>query len=68
MWWDAKTWKVRKVVPVLEDVEAAGFIESGRLSYTGGANGNIRIWQTDNGREVRIIGERKFPILDSFLS
>lgn len=52
MWWDAKTWKVRKVVPVLEEVEAAGFLEAGRLSYTGGANGNIRIWQTDNGREV----------------
>jgi U3 small nucleolar RNA-associated protein 13 len=52
MWWDAKTWKVRKVVPVLEEVEAAGFLESGRLAYTGGANGNIRIWQSDNGREV----------------
>ena len=52
MWWDAKTWKVRKVVPVLEEVEAAGFLESGKLTYTGGANGNIRIWQTDSGREV----------------
>ena len=51
-WWDARTWKVRKIVPVLEEVEAAGFIESGKLSYTGGANGNIRIWQTDVGREV----------------
>ncbi|RDW74163.1 hypothetical protein BP5796_07605 [Coleophoma crateriformis] len=52
MWWDAKTWKVRKVVPVLEEVEAAGYIGSGRFTYTGGANGNIRIWQTENGREV----------------
>jgi U3 small nucleolar RNA-associated protein 13 len=52
MWWDAKTWKVRKVVPILEEVEAAGFLESGKFSFTGGANGNIRIWQTDNGREV----------------
>lgn len=52
MWWDARTWKVRKVIPVLEEVEAAGFLESGRLTYTGGVNGNIRIWQTDNGREV----------------
>lgn len=52
MWWDTRTWKVRKVVPVLEEVEAAGFIESGSLSYTGGVNGNIRIWQTDTGREV----------------
>jgi U3 small nucleolar RNA-associated protein 13 len=52
MWWDAKTWKVRKVVPVLEEVEAAGFLEEGQFTYTGGANGNIRIWQSDNGREV----------------
>lgn len=52
MWWDAKTWKVRKVVPVLEEIEAAGFIGSGKLTYTGGVGGNIRIWQSDNGREV----------------
>jgi U3 small nucleolar RNA-associated protein 13 len=52
MWWDAKTWKVRRVVPVLEEVEAAGFLEAGKLTYTGGANGNIRIWQSENGREV----------------
>ena len=52
MWWDARTWKVRRVVPVLEEVEAAGFIGSGKLSYTGGANGNIRIWQTENGQEL----------------
>jgi len=52
MWWDTNTWKVKKVVPVLEEVEAAGFIESGKLTYTGGANGNIRVWQSDNGREL----------------
>jgi U3 small nucleolar RNA-associated protein 13 len=52
MWWDAKTWKVRKVVPVLEEVETAGFLKSGKFSYTGGVNGNIRIWQSDNGREI----------------
>jgi len=52
MWWDTNTWKVKKVVPVLEEVEAAGFIESGKLTFTGGANGNIRIWQSDNGREL----------------
>lgn len=52
MWWDASTWKVRKVVPVLEEVEAAGFLEEGQFTYTGGANGNIRVWQTDDGREI----------------
>ncbi|KAH8598220.1 small nucleolar ribonucleoprotein-like protein complex subunit [Bisporella sp. PMI_857] len=52
MWWDTNTWKIRKVVPVLEEVEAAGFLDSGRLAFTGGINGNIRIWQSDNGREL----------------
>lgn len=52
MWWDVTTWKVRKVVPVLEEVEAAGFLKSGTFSYTAGANGNLRMWQTDTGREV----------------
>lgn len=52
MWWDARTWKVRKVVPVLEEIEVAGFINSGALAYTGGTNGNIRIWESENGREV----------------
>ncbi|KAF7923785.1 uncharacterized protein EAE98_007603 [Botrytis deweyae] len=52
MWWDAKTWKIRKVIPVLEEVETAGFIEAGKFTYTGGSNGTIRVWQTENGREV----------------
>ena len=52
MWWDAKTWKVRKVVPVLEEVEVAGFVEAGKMGYTGGINGNIRVWETSTGREV----------------
>jgi U3 small nucleolar RNA-associated protein 13 len=52
MWWDARTWKVRKVVPVLEEVEAAGLVKSGKIAYTGGVNGNIRIWQTEDGREI----------------
>lgn len=52
MWWDARTWKVRKVVPVLEEVEAAGFVKSGKFTYTGGVNGHIRIWETENGRET----------------
>lgn len=52
MWWDARTWKVKKVVSLLEEVEVAGFIESGKYVYTGGANGNMRIWQSETGREV----------------
>lgn len=49
MWWDAQTWKVKKVVPVLEEIESAGFLQDG-LAYTGGLNGVLRIWQ--QGREL----------------
>lgn len=52
IWWDARTWKSRKIVPVLEEVEAAAFLKDGKFVYAGGANGNIRIWQTENGREI----------------
>jgi U3 small nucleolar RNA-associated protein 13 len=79
MWWDAKTWKVRKVVPVLEEVEAAGFLEEGQYTYTGGTNGNIRVWKTDDGREITqfqaakgemdaIVGAIYFQGLDFILS
>ncbi|KAG9232625.1 WD40-repeat-containing domain protein [Amylocarpus encephaloides] len=79
IWWDARTWKVCKVVPVLEEIEAAGFLESGRLAYTGGVNGNIRLWRSDNGREVTkpqlsrtevdaIVGGILAPASDALLS
>jgi U3 small nucleolar RNA-associated protein 13 len=50
--WDAKTWKTRKVVPILETVEAAGFVGEDAHFYTGGENGRVRIWDTRTGREV----------------
>ena len=50
--WDARTWKVRKVIPILERVECIGFLGKGALIYTGGESGKIRIWETENGREV----------------
>lgn len=52
MLWDTRTWKVRKVVPVLEEVEGAGFLKDGIYAYTGGANGCLRVWNTDTGQEV----------------
>lgn len=51
-WWDAKTWKSSKVVPILEEVECAGFLEQGRYTYTGGKNGNIRVWETKERHEI----------------
>ncbi|RYO81737.1 hypothetical protein DL763_008475 [Monosporascus cannonballus] len=51
-WWDARSWKVRKVTPCFELVEAVGFIGHGQLTYTAGSNGYFRVWDTDNGREL----------------
>ncbi|KAK4072367.1 hypothetical protein Trihar35433_4431 [Trichoderma harzianum] len=52
IWWDTKSWKIRKVVPCLELVETAGFIDDGNLTFSAGANGCLRIWDTDKGSEL----------------
>ncbi|PNH38915.1 hypothetical protein VD0004_g7946 [Verticillium dahliae] len=52
IWWDARSWKIRKVVPCLELIEAVGFVDEGKLTYSAGSNGCLRIWDTDTGREV----------------
>lgn len=52
VWWDARTWKAQKVVPSLELMEAAGFLEDGQMTYSAGANGCVRLWQTATGREI----------------
>lgn len=52
IWWDAKSWTPRKVLPTFETIEAAGFLEDGRLTFTAGVNGCVRLWETDTGREV----------------
>ncbi|KAM0254355.1 hypothetical protein ACHAQJ_006887 [Trichoderma viride] len=52
IWWDTKSWKIRKIVPCLELVETAGFLDDGNLTYSAGANGCLRIWDTDKGAEL----------------
>ncbi|KAG6009677.1 hypothetical protein E4U21_001741 [Claviceps maximensis] len=52
IWWDTKSWKIRKIVPCLELVETTGFIDQGRLTFSAGANGCLRIWDTDSGKEL----------------
>ncbi|KAG6299232.1 hypothetical protein E4U09_000131 [Claviceps aff. purpurea] len=52
IWWDTKSWKIRKIVPCLELVETAGFFDEGRLTCSAGANGCLRIWDTDSGKEL----------------
>ncbi|KAI2621730.1 U3 small nucleolar RNA-associated protein [Hypoxylon sp. NC1633] len=51
-WWDTRSWKIRKVIPCFELVEAVGFIGEGQLTYTAGSNGCLRLWATDTGREI----------------
>lgn len=50
--WDARTWKARKIIPVLEVVEAAGFLRTGIRCYSGGEHGQLRIWDAVSGREI----------------
>ncbi|KAF2759366.1 WD40 repeat-like protein [Pseudovirgaria hyperparasitica] len=50
--WDARTWKPRITVPILESLEAVGFMQAGTVVYTGGENGHVRLWATDGGREL----------------
>lgn len=50
--WNVRAWNSRKVVPVLEVVESAGFVFDGRFCYSGGENGTVRIWSTSTGREI----------------
>ena len=52
--WDTRSWKVRKVVPVLESIESTGFLGEGKVIYTGGENGRVRLWQTDSGQELTL--------------
>ncbi|EGX94925.1 small nucleolar ribonucleoprotein complex subunit [Cordyceps militaris CM01] len=52
IWWDAKSWKIRRVVPCLELVESTGFLDNGNLTYSAGATGCLRIWDTDTGKEL----------------
>lgn len=50
--WDARTWRSKKVLPILESVEAVGLLEEGTLIYAGGEHGRLRIWNIETGKEV----------------
>jgi U3 small nucleolar RNA-associated protein 13 len=54
--WDALSWQPRRVMPILEVIESAGFVWDeqlkGELIYTGGENGRLRLWSIETGREV----------------
>lgn len=50
--WDAKNWKIRRVIAVLESLESVCFLNEGILICTGGEGNIIRIWESETGREV----------------
>ncbi|KAL8656910.1 MAG: hypothetical protein Q9226_002445 [Calogaya cf. arnoldii] len=50
--WDAHTWEIRRVIPVVEVVESVGFVEDSAFIFTGGEFGRLRIWDSGTGREV----------------
>ncbi|KAK7184097.1 hypothetical protein DPSP01_001263 [Paraphaeosphaeria sporulosa] len=50
--WDAKKWKVKRTIAVLETLESAGFVAGGHLTYSGGENGRIRLWSSETSQEI----------------
>jgi U3 small nucleolar RNA-associated protein 13 len=52
MLWDARNWTLRTTIPVLESVEATGFVPDQPLLYTAGENGRLRLWWTTSGQEA----------------
>lgn len=50
--WDARTWKTRRIIPVLESVEAASFVADSEICLIGGENGKIRAFDVNRGSEI----------------
>lgn len=50
--WDAQIWKTKRVIPILEVVEAVGFVGDSALIFTGGESGILRIWDARTGRKM----------------
>lgn len=52
MLWDARNWRLKNTIPVLEGVEATGFVAGKPLVYSAGEAGRIRLWWTTTGQEA----------------
>jgi U3 small nucleolar RNA-associated protein 13 len=50
--WDSRTWKARITIPVLEELETAGFLGGGSFIYSGGESARLRIWSPTTGAEL----------------
>lgn len=63
--WDARSWKLKGTIPVLEELETVGFLAPGALKmqeeegsigeqiiYMGGRKNKIRLWDLTAGKEI----------------
>ncbi|KAF7574738.1 WD40 repeat protein [Pyrenophora tritici-repentis] len=50
--WDSHRWKSQRTLAALEGIESAGFIADGKILYSGGEHGRLRLWSVSNGREL----------------
>lgn len=50
--WDVETWKLVRIIPVLESIEAVKIICNGAFLIIGGEHGSLRLWNTRSGSEV----------------
>lgn len=50
--WDTRNWEAKKIIAILEEVEALGFLGGGNIFYVGGENGRLRIWDAQRGNEI----------------
>ncbi|KAL8701289.1 MAG: hypothetical protein Q9201_004989 [Fulgogasparrea decipioides] len=48
--WNGRTWDASRVIPILEEVEAVGFVGDSALIYIGGESGKLQIWDPQTGR------------------
>jgi len=52
MLWDARDWTLKSTIPVLESVEATGFVAGKAIVYSAGERGRTRLWWTATGQEA----------------
>jgi len=50
--WDSHKWKAQRTIAAMEGIESTGFVANGRILYSGGENGCIRLWSTSSGQEL----------------
>jgi U3 small nucleolar RNA-associated protein 13 len=50
--WDSHKWKPQRTIAPLEGVESTGFVADGKILYSGGENGRLRLWSASSGREL----------------